>query len=122
MGTESPGRIVYRVNCVSGNEDISVNCGIVSGTKATASNVDFNTKHHVVMVKKTNQLLTYVDGTLNEDITLSEGISTINPRVVIGGNYNYQNNFFKGNLYMCKIYTRELTAEEVLNKYNNINL
>lgn len=118
MGTESPGRIVYRVNCVSGNEDISVNCGSVSGTKATASNVDFNTKHHVVMVKKTNQLLTYVDGTLNEDITLSEGISTINPRVVIGGNYNYQNNFFKGNLYMCKIYTRELTAEEVLNNYN----
>lgn len=122
MGTESPDRIVYRVNCVSGNEDISVNCGSVSGTKATASNVDFNIKHHVVMVKKTNQLLTYVDGTLNKDITLSEGVSTINPRVVIGCNYNYQNNFFKGNLYMCKVYTGELNAKEILNKYNNINL
>ena len=49
---------------------------------------------------------------------MNEETTAVNPRVSIGVKYNLTKNFLNGKIYMCKLYTRVLTAEEVLNKYN----
>lgn len=84
---------------------------------------DFTVKHHIAIVNKNSEILTYIDGILNKTVTKDlTNTTAIEPNIVIGSKYNHTSGFFGGNIYMCKLYTRVLTPEEVLNKYNNINL
>ena len=126
LGTSSPSRLAYRINPVSGNDDIYTECGSSSSIELTSSNgnTDFNNKSHIIIVKEANTLTTYINGALNKSVTLTKetSIINVNPRVAIGAKYSTDKNYFSGKIYMCKIYTRVLNAEEVLNKYNNINL
>ena len=128
LGTSSPERISYRFRCVEGNDDIYADYGATNNldilsTKSDTVETEFNNKkHHVVIVRRNGELLTYLDGVLNKTVTKDSDTTTIEPRTVIGSKYSHDENFFSGNLYMCKLYTRELTAKEILNKYNNINL
>lgn len=125
VGNSKPGRIVYRITPVDGDDDIYAECGNLvaldlTSTDGETNETDFNKKSHIVIVKEANRLITYVNGSFNKSVTLTEETSTINvnPRVIIGSKYNSSSNFLTGKIYMCKLYTRVLTDEEVLNSYN----
>ena len=117
LGKSSPNRINSRYKSSSANEDIQLYSDY--GTTNTLSindnaiKTDFTEKHHIVMVRKNGHIATYIDGVLNKTITKDSDTTTIEPRTTIGAKYNYSDNFFSGNIYMCKFYTRELTAEEI---------
>ena len=83
----------------------------------------FMTKSHIVIIKEANTLITYVNGALNKSVTLTEetSIINVNPRVAIGVKYDLAKNFLNGKIYMCKLYTRVLTPEEITKKYNETN-
>lgn len=82
---------------------------------------DFTVKHHVVIVSKSSEILTYIDGVLNKTVAKNlTDTTTINPNIIIGAKYNHASSFFGGNIYMCKLYTRELTDKEIVNKYNDL--
>ena len=124
LGTSSPERISYRFRCVEGDDDIYSDYGATNNldilsTKSGAVETEFNNKkHHVVIVRKDGELLTYLDGVLNRAVTKDSDTTTIEPRTVIGSKYSHDGGFFGGNLYMLKLYNGALTADEVLNKYN----
>lgn len=123
IGNSKPGRIVYRIKPVDGNDSICSECGNsisleISSTNGGTTETDFNKKSHIVIVKEANTLTTYVNGALNKSVTFSEETTAVNPRVGIGVKYDLASNFLTGKIYMCKLYTRVLTDEEVLNKYN----
>ena len=83
----------------------------------------FNNKSHIIIVKEANTLITYINGALNKSVTLTKETSIINvkPRVAIGVKYDLAKNFLNGKIYMCKLYTRVLTPEEITKKYNETN-
>ena len=125
LGTNSPNRLTYRLKSVEGDGDIYVDFGNAPNvdlfsTKGGTIDIDFIKKSHIVIVKEANTLKSYVNGTFNKSATLPEETSTISidPRVVIGAKYDLSKNFLDGKIYMFKLYTRVLTDEEVLNKYN----
>lgn len=127
IGNSKPGRIVYRINPIEGDDDIYAECGSstamdLTSTKDGTIETDFNKKSHIVIVKEANKILTYVNGSFNKSVSMDEETTAVNPRVSIGVKYDLVKNLLTGKIYMCKLYTRILTAEEVLNKYNNINL
>ena len=125
IGNSKPGRITYRINPVEGNDDVHAECGSstaidLTSTKGGTIETDFNKKSHIVIVKEANTLISYINGELNKSVTLNKetSIINVNPRVAIGVKYDLAKNFLTGKIYMCKLYTRVLTPEEVLNKYN----
>lgn len=125
IGNSKPGRITYRINPVEGKDDLYAECGSstsidISSNKGGTIETDFNKKSHIVIVKEANVLTTYINGEFSKSVIIPEetSIINVNPRVTIGGKYNLSKNFLTGKIYMCKLYTRILTAEEVLNKYN----
>ena len=125
IGNSKPGRIVYRIKPVEGSDSICSECGNsvsldISSTNDGTMEIDFNKKSHIVIVKEANTLTTYVNGALNKIVTFPEetSIINVNPRVGIGVKYDLASNFLTGKIYMCKLYTRILTTEEVLIKYN----
>lgn len=122
LGTTKPGRLAYRLNCVDGDDNINAEIGdrtslVLTSTASGTVETDFNKKHHIIIVKTANQVTTYLDGKLNKTVTMSEGTATFEPRTIIGAKYNHTANFFNGEVYMCKLYGRDLSAEEVLEKY-----
>lgn len=125
IGNSKPGRITYRINPIEGDDDINAECGSstaidLTSTKDGTIETDFNKKSHIVIVKEANKILTYVNGSFNRSVTLSEETSTIsiNPRVAIGTKYDLSKNYLNGKIYMFKLYTRVLTDGEILNNYN----
>ena len=128
IGNSKPGRITYRINPVEGNDDVYTECGSSTAIDSTSTNggtteTDFNKKSHIVIVKEANTLISYVNGALNKSVTLTEetSIINVNPRVAIGVKYDLAKNFLNGKIYMCKLYTRVLTPEEITKKYNETN-
>ena len=128
IGNSKPGRIVYRINPVAGNDDIFAECGNttaidICSSKGGTIETDFNNKNHIVIVKEANTLITYVNGALNKSVTLNKetSIINVNQRVAIGVKYDLAKNFLNGKIYMCKLYTRVLTPEEITKKYNETN-
>lgn len=123
IGNSKPGRITYRINPTEGDDDVNGECGALTGLDLTSTNdgtteTDFNKKCHIVIVKEANKIKTYVNGSFNKSVSINEETTAVNPRVGIGVKYDLAKNFLTGKIYMCKLYTRMLTAEEVLNKYN----
>ena len=123
IGNSKPGRIVYRINPVKGDDNINVECGGVTAIDLTSTNngtieTDFNKKSHIIIVKEANKITSYVNGVFNKSVSMNEETTAVNPRVSIGVKYDLAKNHLTGKIYMCKLYTRVLTAEEVLNKYN----
>ena len=120
MGKSSPNRITYRFKCLESGDTINTDYIKDHPTLTTTTN-DFNTKHHVVIVRRSDELVTYIDGVLNKTVIKnSDEPTAIEPRTTIGAKYNHADNFFSGNIYMCKFYTRELTDKEIANKYNDL--
>ena len=123
IGNSKPGRITYRINPVEGDDNINVECGGRTAIDLTSTNngtieTDFNKKSHIIIVKEANKITSYINGVFNKSVSMNEETTAVNPRVSIGVKYNLTKNFLNGKIYMCKLYTRVLTAEEVLNKYN----
>lgn len=121
LGTSSPNRITYRYKDTESAKNIFTDYGAANNIDITAgSDTDLSKKRHIVIIGKNGYISCYVDGALNKQCVKAEDTTTIEPRTVIGAKYNYTANFFNGNIYMCKLYTRELSAKEILEKYNDI--
>ena len=123
IGNSKPGRITYRINPVEGDDNINVECGGITAIDLTSTNngtieTDFNKKSHIIIVKEANKITSYVNGVFNKSVSMNEETTAVNPRVSIGVKYDLAKNRLTGKIYICKLYTRVLTAEEVLNKYN----
>ena len=121
IGTSSPNRITYRYKTSESSKDIFTDYGATNNIDITdGNNTDLSKKRHIVIIRKNGYIACYVDGAYSKQCVKAADTTTIEPRTVIGAKYNHTANFFSGNIYMCKLYTRELSAEEILEKYNDI--
>lgn len=116
IGKSSPNRVSIRYDNTA--KHIRTDFGNNNNFDLSKTD-DFTVKHHVVIVSKSSEILTYIDGVLNKTVAKDlTDTNTIEPNIIIGAKYNHASSFFGGNIYMCKFYTRELTDKEIANKYN----
>jgi hypothetical protein len=89
---------------------------------STGVNLFDNEWHHVVCTRDSSNVNIYIDGTLNS--TTSNGGAWTGTNVwasmdmLIGNNPNNVYYYFNGSIDIAKIYSRGLTASEVLTNYN----
>ena len=89
---------------------------------STGVNLFDNNWHHVVCTRDSSNVNIYIDGTLNS--TTSNGGAWTGTNVwasmdmLIGNNPNNVYYYFNGSIDIAKIYSRGLTASEVLTNYN----
>jgi hypothetical protein len=89
---------------------------------STGVNLFDNNWHHVVCTRDSSNVNIYIDGTLNS--TTSNGGAWTGTNVwasmdmLIGNNPNNVYYYFNGSIDIAKIYSRGLSASEVLTNYN----
>jgi hypothetical protein len=89
---------------------------------STGVNLFDNNWHHAVCTRDSSNVNIYIDGTLNS--TTSNGGAWTGTNVwasmdmLIGNNPNNVYYYFNGSIDIAKIYSRGLTASEVLTNYN----
>ena len=81
-------------------------------------NVTTDTYHHLVATKSGSLVTIYLDGNTVISQNFGSAISQTNNTLYIGS-YNGGSNYFNGYIPVSKVYSKALTANEVLQNYNH---
>ena len=74
-------------------------------------------KHNIIATYKGNRLILYIDGKLDRNIVVPQGLTYPDLNFNIGRWVGGQSQYYKGNIYSVKVYNKYLTKDEALEDY-----
>ena len=74
-------------------------------------------KHNIIATYKGNRLILYIDGKLDKNIVVPQGLTYPDLNFNIGRWVGGQSQYYKGNIYSVKVYNKYLTKDEALEDY-----
>lgn len=74
-------------------------------------------KHNIIATYKGNRLILYIDGKLDRNVVVPQGLTYPDLNFNIGRWVGGQSQYYKGNIYSVKVYNKYLTKDEALEDY-----
>jgi len=115
----------FGINHVSGNK-LAPSIGYTDNTreyssKTTVTTFSHDTLYHAALVydSSANKVIWYVNGVYDNQYTLSKTPQFAAKPFQLGRlSYNYDNYYYNGRVYKASVYSKALTAADVLSNYN----
>ena len=118
MTRDGADRFIFSLNDNTGKPFIGLDIG---GLKTVTGTVNTNDSawHMVVSTYDGAKLKLYVDGALNAELAAAGSADIDTPTDLdFGADLNVPDDYLQGRLDTCRIYSRALSADEVLRDYN----
>lgn len=118
MTRDGADRFIFSLNDNTGKPFIGLDIG---GLKTVTGTVNTNDSawHMVVATYDGAKLKLYVDGALNAELAAAGSADIDTPtNLDFGADLNVPDDYLQGRLDTCRIYSRALSADEILRDYN----
>lgn len=118
MGRDGTDRFIFSMNDNSGKPFVGLDIGGLQTLTGTVNTND-SAWHMIAATYDGAKLKLYVDGTLNAELAVAGSADIDTPtNMDFGADLAAPDDYLEGRIDTCRIYSRSLSAGEILNDYN----